>query len=69
MPYIVEDEPLAKKTLNLYKGDYERIGAIYPELGAGKAIRTLVRMHLEAKEKAVHTPVPKVAIDFDPVDS
>ena len=42
-----EDFPLMKVTLNLYDGDFQRLQALYPRIGASKVIRTLVHSHLK----------------------
>lgn len=36
-------EPIHKHTLNLFEGDYEKIQNLYPNIGAGKIIRHIVR--------------------------
>ena len=36
-------EELQKHTLNLYKGDFEELAAIYPNVEPSKLIRELVR--------------------------
>lgn len=40
------DEPLQKHTINLYHGDYERLQALAPDIGANILIRRLVRDYL-----------------------
>lgn len=53
MPRKREVEDLEKVTLNLFKGDFKTLQDLHPYIGAGKAIRTLVRKHiLTVKEKA-----------------
>jgi len=42
-----EDFPLMKVTLNLYDGDFQKLQALYPRLGASKVIRVLVHHHLK----------------------
>lgn len=44
-------EPLHKHTLNLFEGDYERIQALYPDIGAATIIRQVVRSYLDNVEK------------------
>lgn len=41
------DPDLQKHTLNLFKGDYERLQLLYPDTGAGAVIRRVVRSFLE----------------------
>lgn len=43
-----EKEPMQKHTLNLYEGDFERLQALYPELGASIVIRKIIRKHIES---------------------
>jgi len=42
-----EDFPLMKVTLNLYDGDFQKLQALYPRIGASKVIRVLVHSHLK----------------------
>jgi len=46
-------EALTKHTLHLYSGDYERLRANYPDIGAAVVVRKLVRSHLNKLEPAV----------------
>jgi hypothetical protein len=47
-----EIEPIQKHTLNLYEGDFDCIQRMFPQLGAAKVIRTLVRRYVkENKDK------------------
>lgn len=48
-----DTEELAKHTLHLYAGDYARLQDTYPEIGAAKVIRKLVRHHLNNVDPAV----------------
>ena len=41
-----EDIPLQKVTLNLYDGDMNFLHALYPGIGASRAIRAIVRRHV-----------------------
>lgn len=41
-----EKEPIEKVSLNLYRDEFGKLQDLYPELGAGKVIRMLVRAHL-----------------------
>lgn len=45
-------EELDVKNIRLFKGDYEKLGSIFPKMGAGPAIRLLVRQTLERAEAA-----------------
>lgn len=44
-----EDE-LQKHTLNLFRGDYERVQDLFPDIGAGPVIRRVLRSYLERIE-------------------
>lgn len=59
-----DEHNLKKVTLNLAEGDFERMGLLYPELGASKAIRVLIRGHV--KSKAREAPTPKLEEDLLP---
>lgn len=45
-----EDRPMTKHTLLLFDGDFAYLQRTYPEVGASKLIRTLVRAHVEGLE-------------------
>lgn len=47
------DLPLHKVTLNLVLGDYQAMQALFPSLGAGAAIRTLVHNYLKSVRSAL----------------
>lgn len=48
-----ETEELVKHTLNLYQGDYQKLQAMFPEVGAAIVIRKLIRRYInEIEEKA-----------------
>lgn len=38
--------PLHKVTLNLFEGDFQRLQTYYAKVGAGAAIRLILRAHL-----------------------
>lgn len=61
MPKQAED--LQKHTLNLHTGDYARLQDLYPEHGAGKIIRALVRSFLKKIDKTP-TRLPKVEMEL-----
>lgn len=49
------EDKLTKHTLNLFEGDFAKLGELYPALGAGVVVRQLVRNYLvgvEAKSAA-----------------
>lgn len=45
-----DDEGLQKHTLNLFEGDYEKLRALYPDVGAGAIVRRIVRRFIEQVE-------------------
>jgi len=42
-------EELQKHTLFLFEGDYEKIRATYPQLGAATVIRNIIRRFIQTK--------------------
>lgn len=67
-----EDKPLHKTTLNLVKGDFEKLQEAYPRLGAGKVVRELVNAHVRRIEEQAQqhftelTIEPEEILDGDP---
>lgn len=60
MAKVREDEETQKHTLHLFKGDFEQLQQLYPDLGASVIIRRLVRKKLEemnGKMKQVNVEV------------
>jgi len=60
------DRPIQKVTLNLYDGDFAKLGELYPELGASRVIRELVSAHVrkvEFKAELLLPPVPEIHLD------
>lgn len=53
------DVPIRKHTLNLFEGDYERMQVLYPRLGAGRAIREIIRAHIRQIEEATAQSRPR----------
>lgn len=56
-----EDE-LQKHTLNLFRGDYERVQDLFPDIGAGPVIRRVLRSYLERIEMGEIAADPNVEI-------
>ena len=54
---------LQKHTLNLFPGDYERLQALFPEVGAGPIIRSIIRNFVE-KSEAGEVDLPETEIDL-----
>lgn len=54
-------EPLQKVTMNLFDGDYARVQALFPDIGAGPIIRRLIRAFL-AKAELADEPNPEIEV-------
>lgn len=52
------EEPLRKERLNLFAGDFEKMGILFPQLGAGPAIRILVRNFIRRSEATATKAAP-----------
>lgn len=59
----VEDEPIEKVTLNLYKGDFAKLRKHYEKAGAGKIVRTLVRDYLRKVEENIAQRIPAATVE------
>jgi len=56
-----EDRPIQKHTLNLYKGDYEKLQALYStRIGAAKIIRDVIHAHIRKIEEDAAQRLPFV---------
>jgi len=51
-------EPLTRHLVRLYEGDFARLRELHPGLDSTTVIRTLVRRHIEAAERAAKTELP-----------
>jgi len=58
-----EDLPLQKVTLNLYEGDMTFLQDLYPRIGAGRAIRRLVRQFRERIESGAKKENATVSVE------
>jgi hypothetical protein len=56
-----KNEDLQKVTLNLFRGDYETLQALFPDNGAGPIIRQLVRDFI-ARTEAIERSAPDVQV-------
>lgn len=45
-----DETDLQKHTLNLYRGDYEKLRAAYPDIGAAVVIRRVIRKFIDRIE-------------------
>lgn len=59
-----DEHDLQKHTLNLFEGDYARIQALYPDIGAGPVIRRVLRSFIEQAEAGGAEFQPKVEIEL-----
>lgn len=57
-------EPLEKRNVRLFKGDYAEIGNLFPTVGAAVAIRALVRQTI-IRAKAAAGPLDLDLSDID----
>lgn len=64
MPRQSSKEPLRKHTLLLFEGDFDRLGELYPEVGASVMVRTIVRKYLDRVDPKVEGPLPSVDKDL-----
>lgn len=68
-----DDVPLQKHTLNLFKGDFEKLQSWYSALGASKIVRELVRAQVRRVEEDLANKRPPtvaeldISVDFDDV--
>ena len=46
MAHARSDAPLHKITVNLFEGDFQRLQTYYAKVGAGHALRLIIRSHL-----------------------
>ena len=52
--------PLEKVTLNLFDGDFARLGELYPTIGPSLALRKILRAHIAKIEAAVHPRIIEI---------
>ena len=57
------NQPLHKHTLNLYDGDFQRLGDLYPAVGAAIIIREIVHTFLNKVENGADKNALPVKID------
>lgn len=61
MTRTIEYEPLQKHTMSFYLGDFDKMGAFYPDLGPSVAIRRIIRAHLKKLESGL-SPLPEIKL-------
>ena len=54
---LMAKDETQKHTLNLFAGDYEKIQALYPDVGAAPVIRRIVRAFIEQVEAGSDSPL------------
>lgn len=65
MPRTVENEPLTRHSALLYAGDFDKLGAYFPKIGATVALRKIVRSYLTQ----IDAQVPQAQIEMkEPID-
>lgn len=58
----MSSDELQKHTLNLYRGDYEKVQSLYPDVGAGPIIRRVLRRFIEQVEMGEMAADPSVEV-------
>lgn len=56
-----KNEDLSKHTLNLCRGDYEKLQMLFPDTGAGPIIRQLVRDFI-IRTEMIEASAPEVEV-------
>lgn len=62
---VNETEELQKHTLNLFKGDYEEIQNMFPDLGAAVIIRRVVRNYVEGLREKTQVEIPSNQLELN----
>lgn len=57
----MKDDTIEKVTLNLRRGDYARLGDLFPDLKAGPAIRQIIANFVDRAEAAAE----RVQVEID----
>ena len=57
-------EDLSKHTLNIYTGDYAKIQAWWPEIGAATVIRRIIRQFIEKVESDGESEKTDIPVTF-----
>lgn len=60
----MKDDTIQKHTLNLRRGDYAKLGELFPDLGAGPAIRQIVSNFVDRAEAAARSAHPDVDVQL-----
>lgn len=59
-----KDEALQKHTMNFYKGDFDELRIIHPDIPVSVAIREIVHNHVLASKAGLPTPAIKVNLEL-----
>lgn len=59
-----DDRPLEKHTINLFKGDLQKVQEYFPRPGASKIIRDLVHNFIKRTEAAAQKDRPALALEL-----
>jgi hypothetical protein len=60
----MKDDSITKHTMNLRRGDYAAIGDLFPDLGAGPAIRQIISTFVDKATKAAQAPLPNTDVQL-----
>lgn len=64
------DIPLQKHTLNLFRGDFDKLQGWYTKLGASRIVRELVRAQVRRVEESIAQKRPPTVADLEiPVET
>lgn len=53
----MDKQELQKVTLNLFRGDFDAVRVLHPAIGAGSAIRQIVRGYIRKVESKADQPL------------
>ena len=60
----MKDDTIQKHTLNLRRGDYAAVGDLFPDLGAGPAIRQIISAFVDRAEAAAKPVMPEADVQL-----
>jgi hypothetical protein len=60
----MKDDTIEKVTLNLRKGDYAKVGDLFPDLRAGPAIRQIISAFIDRAEAAAQQGLPDADVQL-----
>lgn len=56
------ERPLSKHTVNLYAGQYEELGGLYPDLSTNQVLRIIIDQHIEKVKSGVPATTAQVPV-------